>query len=281
MGCSEMRPRKDYSLKSEEILTNIDNLFNKMLIRSIPVTNFSEKVISYIASKETSDIEQWKNFVKEKLQNIEYNQTIQDFVNKAFEESKMSYGDESLPLISLLFLAESDKNKFLLSFKALNIAKKTKNAGNDLMKAINSGMQGGIIAGIVSGLGAIQNVAGAVNQVSNPNMIRKYDLKNLLLFYVNFITLLSVNILDTNKEGNKMEKYYASVLNNAFDIKLQRIYVEENFFKYCSQEEISLEEFFGEHLINLKADKDLRKALLDNYIKTLSKEDIRKIKYGY
>lgn len=272
--CSDNRPRKN-QLNTDEIIENINNLFKNMHVRNSSVSEVTEKVISLIASTQTSNIEESKNFLNEEIKNSEYEQVTKGLADFAMEEAKISYGNQSFPLLSLLFLADSNRENFITAFKAINITNKTKEAGNNIANVVNTGIKGGIIAGIVSGLGAIQNVAGAVNQVSNPSMISKYDLRCLILYYINFITLMPVSILKKNNEG-KMKEYYFTILNNSFDKEVQKNYVD-NIFKNYNYQEIKIDEFFGEHLSVLKNDKDIRKGFVEKYIKNLSKEDIKEI----
>jgi len=180
--CSDNRTRK-FVLNTEEIIENINDLFKNMYVRNSSVSEVTEKVISRIASTQASNIEEWKNFLNEEIKNNEYEQVTKDLADQAMNEAKTSHGEQSFPLLSLLFLADSNRENFITSFKAINLTNKTKEAGNNILNVVNTGVKGGLLAGIVSGLGAIQNVAGAVNQVSNPSMIRKYDLKNLIQYY--------------------------------------------------------------------------------------------------
>jgi hypothetical protein len=272
--CSDNRPRKN-KLNTDEIIENINNLFKNMHVRNSSVSEVTEKVISLIASTQTSNIEESKNFLNEEIKNSEYEEVTKGLADIAMEEAKISYGNQSFPLLSLLFLADSNRENFITAFKAINITNKTKEAGNNIINVVNTGVKGGILAGIVSGLGAIQNVAGAVNQVSNPSMISKYDLRCLILYYIDFITLLPVSILKKNNEG-EMKEYFFTILNNSFDKEVQKNYVDE-IFKHYNSQDIKIDEFFGEHLSTLKNDKAIRKGFVDKYIKSLSKNDIKEM----
>lgn len=276
--CSDNRTRK-FVLNTEEIIENINGLFKNMYVRNSSVSEVTEKVISRIASTQASNIEEWKNFLNEEIKNNEYEQVTKDLADQAMNEAKTSHGEQSFPLLSLLFLADSNRENFITSFKAINLTNKTKEAGNNILNVVNTGVKGGLLAGIVSGLGAIQNVAGAVNQVSNPSMIRKYDLKNLIQYYINFITLMSVSILRKNNEG-KMKEYIFTILENSFESKVRKKYVDEIFNNYMSQEEIKIDEFFGEHLSALKNDKTIRKDFVEQYINNLTQEDIKNLLKG-
>ena len=276
--CSDNRTRK-FVLNTEEIIENINDLFKNMYVRNSSVSEVTEKVISRIASTQASNIEEWKNFLNEEIKNNEYEQVTKDLADQAMNEAKISHGEQSFPLLSLLFLADSNRENFITSFKAINLTNKTKEAGNNILNVVNTGVKGGLLAGIVSGLGAIQNVAGAVNQVSNPSMIRKYDLKNLIQYYINFITLMPVSILRKNNEG-KMKEYIFTILENSFESRVRKKYVDEIFNNYMSQEEIKIDEFFGEHLSALKNDKTIRKDFVEQYINNLTQEDIKNLLKG-
>lgn len=276
--CSDNRTRK-FVLNTEEIIENINDLFKNMYVRNSSVSEVTEKVISRIASTQASNIEEWKNFLNEEIKNNEYEQVTKDLADQAMNEAKTSHGEQSFPLLSLLFLADSNRENFITSFKAINLTNKTKEAGNNILNVVNTGVKGGLLAGIVSGIGAIQNVAGAVNQVSNPSMIRKYDLKNLIQYYINFITLMPVSILRKNNEG-KMKEFIFTILENSFESKVRKKYVDEIFNNYMSQEEIKIDEFFGEHLSALKNDKTIRKDFVEQYINNLTQEDIKNLLKG-
>ena len=265
------------SLKPEILLKEINNLFKTMKIRKSTIEDISEKVLTRIANSPSE--EELKSFLKEQFSNEEgnYNSTIDHLISEEMDQAKI-IGDETLSLVSLLFLSESKRENFINLFKTINLAKKTKSAGADVMNVINSGMKGGIVAGIVSGLGAIQNISGAVNQVSNPSTIRKFDLKNIIGLYINMISLLSANALDNNQEDCKEARnYYFVVLRNAFDKNRQKKYIDDNFFNNISQDEIKIEEFFGENLERLKNDSEIRKDLVTNYLNSLSKEEKEEI----
>jgi hypothetical protein len=276
MGVCSDNKRRKYKLNTDVIIENINNLFQNMYVRNSSISEVTEKVISRIASTQTSNFEEWKNFLNEEIKNNEFEQVTKDIADHAIDEAKTSYGDQSFPLLSLLFLANSDRENFITSFKGINITNKTKEAGNNILNVVNTGVKGGLLAGIVSGLGAIHNVAGAVNQVSNPSMIRKYDLKNLILYYINFITLLPASILKKNNEDETAE-YIFTVLENSFEKNVLKKYVDSIFNNYSNQEEIKIDEFFGEHLSTLKNDKAIRKDFVEKYIKQLTQNDIREL----
>jgi len=268
-------------LNADQIVENINKFFQGMLIRSTGVDQIKEKVRSRVASGQVADIEGWKTFINDEIYNSEYGKTSRELVGEAMQDAKANYNDQTLPLLALLFLTNSDRDSFLSAFKAVNLAKRGQSAGNDIRNVVNAGRQGGILAGIASGLGAIKNVQGAVHQAANPSLVRREDLKNLMSYYVNFLTLLPVNILAKHNEGIPMKGYFTKVLNNAFNKNVQNNYVEQTLFvNYNNQEEINVEQFFGDHYLTLKNDNGLRKGLVTNYINSLSPTDIIKIITG-
>ena len=127
----------------------------------------------------------------------------------------------------------------------------------------------------------MRNVVNVAHQAQNPNMISRSDLKNLCSYFVNFVTLLPVNLLAKYGEGSQMKGYYMNVLNNAFNKSVQDRYVESTLFgNYAGQEQINVDQFFGNNYNNLKDDNALRKGLVTNYISNLSVNDIRNIISG-
>ena len=217
-------------LNADQIVENINKFFQGMLIRTIGVDQIKEKIRSRVASGQVADIEGWKTFINDEIYNSEYGKTSRELVGEAMQDAKANYNDQTLPLLALLFLTNSDRDSFLSAFKAVNLAKRGQSAGNDIRNVVNAGRQGGILAGIASGLGAIRNVQGAVHQAANPSLVRKEDLKNLMSYYVNFLTLLPVNILAKHNEGIPMKGYFTKVLNNAFNKNVQNNYVEQTLF---------------------------------------------------
>jgi hypothetical protein len=268
-------------LNSDEIIENINRLFQGMLIRQFGIDQITEKVKSRVRGGQIGDIEGWKTFLNDEIYNSQYGQTSRALVNEAMQDAQANYGDQTLPLLSLLFLANSDKENFVSAFKAVNLAKRTKDTGSDIMNVVNTGMTGGLLAGIAQGIGVIKNVTGTVQQAINPSLIRKDDLKRLTSYHVNFLTLLPVNILANYNEGLPMKRYFIQVLNNSFNKNVQNNFVESTLFsKYNEQEEINVDQFFGENYSVLKNDNELRKGLVNNYINNLSPAEVIQIISG-
>ena len=268
-------------LNADQIVENINKLFQGMIIRQLGVEQIKEKIRQHIASGQIANIEAWKQLLDEEIYNSEYGQTSRALVGEAMDDAKANYNDQTLPLLSLLFLCNSDRDSFINAFKAINLAKRGQGAANDIKNVVNAGMQGGILAGLASGFGAIKNVQGAMQQAANPSMVRKADLKTLMSYHVNFLTLLPVNLLAKHNEGVPMKGYFVKVLNNAFNKNVQNQYVESTLFaNYNNQEEINVDQFFGDHYLTLRNDNGLRKGLVTNYINNLSPTDVIKLISG-
>ena len=154
-------------LNADQIVENINKFFQGMLIRQIGVDEIKEKIRTRVASGQVADIEGWKTFINDEIYNSEYGKTSRELVGEAMQDAKANYNDQTLPLLALLFLTNSDRDNFLNAFKAVNLAKRGQSAGNDIRNVVNAGRQGGILAGIATGLGAIKNVQGAVHQAAN------------------------------------------------------------------------------------------------------------------
>ena len=120
-----------------------------------------------------------------------------------------------------------------------------------------------------------------MHQAANPSLIKREELKTMMSYHMNFLTLLPVNILAKHNEGIPMKGYFIKVLNNAFNKNVQNRYVEETLFaNYNNQEEINVEQFFGDHYLTLTNDNGLRKGLVTNYITNLSPTEVIKIISG-
>ena len=138
------------------------------------------------------------------------------------------------------------------------------------------GFTGQGILDIASGVkNVINNVGGVIHQTTNPNMIRIADLKNLMNYYVNFLTLLPVNLLGKYGEGSPMKNYFITVLNNAFNKEVQSNFVNGTLFMgYEGKDEVNVDEFFSEHYTSLRNDNQLRKNFVTNYINNLTPSQV-------
>ena len=274
-----------YKLDADQILANLNQLFQGMLIRSSGVDQIKERVVSRIKSKDVADIEGWKNFVNEEIYNSEFGQTTKALVTNAMQDAKANYNDQTLPLLCLLFLANSDQSTFLNAFKAVNLAQRAGQTGANIQNVYNmipgnfSGLTGQGIMGIASGVkNIINNVGGVVHQAQNPNLVRINDLKNLVSYYINFLTLLPVNLLGKFGEGSPMKGYFITVLNNAFNKGVQDTFVNNTLFTgYEGKEEVNVEEFFNQNYNTLRNDNQIRKDFVTSYINNLTPTDIIKL----
>ena len=274
-----------YKLDADQILANLNQLFQGMLIRSSGVDQIKERVVSRINSKDVADIEGWKNFVNEEIYNSEFGQTTKALVTNAMQDAKTNYNDQTLPLLCLLFLANSDQSTFLNAFKAVNLAQRAGQTGANIQNVYNmipgnfSGLTGQGIMGIASGVkNIINNVGGVVHQAQNPNLVRINDLKNLVSYYINFLTLLPVNLLGKFGEGSPMKGYFITVLNNAFNKGVQDTFVNNTLFMgYEGKEEVNVEEFFNQNYNTLRNDNQIRKEFVSSYINNLTPTDVIKL----
>ena len=155
-------------VKADQIVENINKFFQGLLIRKIDIDQIKNKVRSLIASGQLTDIEGGKAFLNDQIYNSEYGQTSQALVDEAMQDANENYNDQTLPLLSLLFLANSDQQNFINSFKAVNLAR-GQHVGNDIKTVANTNV----------------NATGTVNQATNPSLISKEDLKNLMSYHVN------------------------------------------------------------------------------------------------
>ena len=108
-------------------------------------------------------------------------------------------------------------------------------------------------------------------------MIKKDDLKKMSNYYINFITLLPVDIIDKVGEGGQIQHYITNVLNKAFDSKYQNQFVEEKLFsKYNNQDTINIKEFFDDNYNTMKDDQKIRIGLVKNFIRGMAPALIKK-----
>lgn len=268
-------------LNADRILENINRFFAGLIIRQLGIDQIVEKIKQFIMSGQATNTQAWSSFFNEQIYNSQFGQTSQAFVSEAMNDAQANYGDQTLPLLSLLFLCNSDQSTFVNAFKAVNLAKNSYSAGGQVQNAIQAGMQGGLMAGLAQGFGAVRNVMNVAQQAQNPNMISRNDLRTLCSYFVNFVTLLPVNLLAKFGEGSQMKGYFTNVLNNAFNKSVQDRYVESTLFgRYGGQETVDVDQFFNDNYNYLKDDSALRKGLVNNYISNLSIADIRNIING-
>ena len=279
MGFENCNPAKLTRLNIDEILRNINRLFTGMLIRGTDINQIKEKIRLRIQSGQVQDIEGWKYFINQEIYNSEFGKTTQALVSAAMQDAKARYNDQTFPLLCLLFLSNSDQNTFVNAFKAVNLAKRAIQVGSNFQNVANmypQNFSAQNILNFASGANnAINNFRGVVNQAQNPNMIRKTKKKNLMTYYINFLTLLPVNLLSQFGEGGPMKSYFITVLNNAFNQNVQSSFVNNKLFSgYEGRNEINVNEFFDRNYMVLKNDNQLRKDFVSNYVNNLKPADI-------
>ena len=270
------------TIDPDEVLANINKFFQGMLIRTLGIDQIKEQVLSRISSKQAFDLEGWKNFIIQEIYNSEFGQTTRAVVAAAMQDAQTNYNDQTLPLLSLLFLANSDQNMFITAFKAINLAKRAAEVGSNINNVANmipnnfSNMTGQSFMNFASGVtNAFNNIGGAYHQAQNPNLIRANDLRNLMCYHLNFLTLLPVNLLAQFGEGGLMKRYFITVLNNAFNKTVQNRFVTNRLFiGFEGRDEIDVNEFFNRNYSLLKNDNQLRKDLVTTYINSLSPTDM-------
>lgn len=273
-------------LNVDRILENMTNFFKGLAIRQLGIDKLQDKIKAQLFSGKATNVEEWKKFFGEEIINSEFTNTSKEVVKVAMDDAKTNYNDQTLPLLALFFMADSDKDNFNTAFKAINLAKNTQETVSETRDVVNQAksgqlFSGGIISGIQTGVKAITNVADVGRQAANPNIIKKEDLKNLTAYYTNFITLLPVNILAKTNEGVKLPEYVNKILNSAFDKNAQINFVEKKIFgKYNEQEEINVDEFFEENYEVLKDDNTVRKEMVENYISELTPSFIKNLVKG-
>ena len=270
------------TIDPDEVLANINKFFQGMLIRTLGIDQIKEQVLARISSRQAFDIEGWKSFIIQEIYNSEFGQTTRAVVAAAMQDAQTNYNDQTLPLLSLLFLANSDQNMFITAFKAINLAKRAAEVGSNINNVANmipnnfSNMTGQGFMNFASGVtNAFNNIGGAYHQAQNPNLIRANDLRNLMCYHLNFLTLLPVNLLAQFGEGGLMKRYFITVLNNAFNKTVQNRFVTNRLFiGFEGRDEIDVNEFFNRNYSLLKNDNQLRKDLVTTYINSLSPTDM-------
>ena len=270
------------TIDPDEVLANINKFFQGMLIRTLGIDQIKEQVLARISSRQAFDIEGWKNFIIQEIYNSEFGQTTRAVVAAAMQDAQTNYNDQTLPLLSLLFLANSDQNMFITAFKAINLAKRAAEVGSNINNVANmipnnfNNMTGLGFMNLASGVtNAFNNIGGAYHQAQNPNLIRANDLRNLMCYHLNFLTLLPVNLLAQFGEGGLMKRYFITVLNNAFNKTVQNRFVTNRLFiGFEGRDEIDVNEFFNRNYNLIKNDNQLRKDLVTTYINNLSPTDM-------
>ena len=276
--CDRVGVCNELLLNLDDIVENLDKFFLKLLIRALKLSDIKEKVKSLLFSTKVLDIEAWKSLLNEEILNSEAIKTSKKVVEVALEDAKEKYKDQTLPFIILFFLADSDLSTFIDAFKYINLAQNAGETINDVKEVIDTVKSGGILSGIKAGIGLIKKGSEVVKQAFDPNFIKKEDLKTLCSYYINFITLLPVNIIDEMGEFGPVYSNVTKILNGAFDVDIQKKFVEDKiFFKYMNSDKIDVKEFFTDNYETLKKDNLIRRGLVETFIKDLPRQMLRRI----
>lgn len=276
--CDRVGVCNELLLNLDDIVENLDKFFLKLVIRALKLSDIKEKVKSLLFSTKVLDIEAWKSLLNEEILNSEAIKTSKKVVEVALEDAKEKYKDQTLPFIILFFLADSDLSTFIDAFKYINLAQNAGETINDVKEVIDTVKSGGILSGIKAGIGLIKKGSEVVKQAFDPNFIKKEDLKTLCSYYINFITLLPVNIIDEMGEFGPVYSNVTKILNGAFDVDIQKKFVEDKiFFKYMNSDKIDVKEFFTDNYETLKKDNLIRRGLVETFIKDLPRQMLRKI----
>jgi len=90
--------------------------------------------------------------------------------------------------------------------------------------------------------------------------------------------LLPVNIIDEMGEFGPVYSNVTKILNGAFDVDIQKKFVEDKiFFKYMNSDKIDVKEFFTDNYETLKKDNLIRRGLVETFIKDLPRQMLRRI----
>ena len=276
--CDRVGVCNELLLNLDDIVENLDKFFLKLVIRALKLSDIKEKIKSLLFSTKVLDIEAWKSLLNEEILNSEAIKTSKKVVEVALEDAKEKYKDQTLPFIILFILADSDLSTFIDAFKYINLAQNAGETINDVKEVIDTVKSGGILSGIKAGIGLIKKGSEVVKQAFDPNFIKKEDLKTLCSYYINFITLLPVNIIDEMGEFGPVYSNVTKILNGAFDVDIQKKFVEDKiFFKYMNSDKIDVKEFFTDNYETLKKDNLIRRGLVETFIKDLPRQMLRKI----
>ena len=264
-------------IPAEKITAVVDKFFKGLAVRKLGIEELKTKLKSQIFSSKVVDMNEWKSFLNKEIINSEFGQTSKLFVDSAMNDAKTNYNDQSLPFTTLLFLSDSKLETFTDAFKTVNYAQHAGDAASDVKNVVDTVKNEGIFSGFQQGINAFKKTTEVAKQTINPNMIKKDDLKKMSNYYINFITLLPVDIIDKVGEGGQIQHYITNVLNKAFDSKYQNQFVEEKLFsKYNNQDTINIKEFFDDNYNTMKDDQGIRIGLVKNFIRGMAPALIKK-----
>jgi hypothetical protein len=273
--CNGLQACMDSTLSPEEITQNINKFFHSLLIRSLNLDEIKEKIVKLLFSSKALDLDEWEKLLRETIIDNEAVQTSNKVVKTALDDAKAQYGDSTLPFISLYLLSISNLDSFIEAFKYINLAKNGVDTVKDVKNMVETIQNSNnIISGIVAGIKTAVKANEVVKQAFDPNQIKKEDLKKLTSYYLNFITILPVNIIDEFGEYGPVYENITKILNTAFDKQFRDDFVENTLFShYQDKETINVKDFFTDNYENLKNDRKIRINMVNAYIKTLNPLD--------
>ncbi len=273
--CDSLQACLDSTLSAEDITKNINKFFMNLLIRTLNLDEIKEKVVKLLFSSKALDLDEWEKLLKENILDNEAVQTSNKVVKTALDDAKAQYGDSTLPFISLYLLSNSNLDTFIEAFKYINLAKNgvdTVKDVKDMVETIQNSSS--IISGIVTGIKTAVKANEVIKQAFDPNQIKKEDLKKLTSYYLNFITVLPVNIIDEFGEFGPVYENITRIMNTAFDKQFRDEFVENTLFSnYKDSEIINVKDFFTDNYEALKNDRKIRINMVQAYIKTLNPLD--------
>ena len=273
--CAGFQACLDSSLSADDITKNLNRFFMNLIIRGLKLEEIKDKVVQLLFSNKALDLDAWENLLKENILNNEAIQTSNKVVKMALYDAKDNYGDSTLPFFSLYLLSNSNLDIFVEAFKYINLAKNGVDTVKDVKNMVETIQNSkSILTGIVAGIQTAVKGAEVVKQAFDPNQIKREDLKNLTSYYLNFITLLPVSIIDEFGEFGPVYSNITKILNTAFDKNFRDEFVENIIFtKYQESKLINVKDFFTDNYEILKNDRAIRIRMVQSYIKTLNPLD--------
>ena len=273
--CAGFQACLDSSLSADDITKNLNRFFMNLIIRGLKLEEIKDKVVQLLFSNKALDLDAWENLLKENILNNEAVQTSNKVVKMALYDAKDNYGDSTLPFFSLYLLSNSNLDIFVEAFKYINLAKNGVDTVKDVKNMVETIQNSkSILTGIVAGIQTAVKGAEVVKQAFDPNQIKREDLKNLTSYYLNFITLLPVSIIDEFGEFGPVYSNITKILNTAFDKNFRDEFVENIIFtKYQESKLINVKDFFTDNYEILKNDRAIRIRMVQSYIKTLNPLD--------
>ena len=263
MGKSNSKQKKN-KVKVDEIIENINSFFKGMKIRQMDIKKIEEELISLFESDDIIDKEKITKFLKNKINNEEYKTTSMDLIRESIQDAKENYKvDETiyefndddnpkpklqevkkkdidykgiiLPIFSILILANSNKEEFIEIFKNINKNKRQRNVRKD--DNINYFAKGISLTRVKAKSGTLE----------------KNELEEFLMYYVNFLTLLPMNLLVNNNEGIQMKSEDILVMRKAFEKNNLKIFINKNYLKNYDEGDINLDNFFNSNYLSLNS----------------------------